>query len=873
MKTQKSINIRLIGGLLLASLALAAGNASAESYTLCAKAGEKEVPANSGNLVPVWGYAEDVAGDGCANDAIQVPGPTLVSTDGSLSITLVNELPEPTSIVIPGLPMPTSGGAGPTWSDGTAGPRGTDLSKRVRSFGAESVAGTPETYTWTGIRPGTFIYHSGTWPQKQVYMGLYGAAHHDFGANEAYEGVPYDSDVQLYYSEIDPYLNQSIRCLYETDITICPDDPADPNYVPDYSTSIEYHPTWFLVNGEPYVDGVTLDLAGGTAGARTLVRFLSTAGETHVAVLQGLYMDIQAEDGFPYNFQTYDEVAANWVITPSPRRQFSAMLPPLKTKDAIIEGAFGRFAIYDGNGYLTNPSDPENFAEGDTVGGMLRFISFADADSDGDTVLDSADLCPATPAGEIVDANGCSASQLADDDGDGVQNFADLCPGTPAGEAVDANGCSASQLDDDGDGVSNAFDLCPATPAGEVVDANGCSAAQSGDADGDGVADAADLCPATPPGEAVDANGCSATQLDDDADGVNNALDLCPATPAGEAVDANGCSQTQLDDDGDGVSNALDLCPNTAAGDPVDAVGCSATQNAPPVAQADAYIMNEDAILNVSAANGVLSNDSDPNGTPLTLTLLTNVANGVLTLNPDGSFSYDSAPNFFGTDGFTYRVSDGALTADAAVTITVNSMNDSPVANADTIYVQSMTAQSVAAPGVLGNDADVDLLPFDPSQLTAVLDADVADGALTLNADGSLTYLPNVGNVAAGVLDTFDYHANDGAANSNTVTATLIRQLSAVEVICERQVNGNCNWRISGNKATGTSGSQVRVEAWVGGFDSGNQNRVRTGPNAVDGAWTITADNSSWNTILQPIDMRVTGTGTALLFQVMPIEQ
>jgi hypothetical protein len=53
-------------------------------------------------------------------------------------------------------------------------------------------------------------------------------------------------------------------------------------------------------------------------------------------------------------------------------------------------------------------------------------------------------------------------------------NNVDQCPNTPTGEIVDANGCSDSQLDDDNDGVSNADDLCPNTTAGATVDATGC---------------------------------------------------------------------------------------------------------------------------------------------------------------------------------------------------------------------------------------------------------------------------------------------------------------------------------------------------------------------------------------------------------------
>ena len=193
-------------------------------------------------------------------------------------------------------------------------------------------------------------------------------------------------------------------------------------------------------------------------------------------------------------------------------------------------------------------------------------------DSDNDGVLDSIDVCPNTPSGEAVDANGCSEAQR-DDDGDGVANGDDVCANTPNGEAVNVDGCSASQLDDDGDGVMNNVDVCANTPSGETVDANGCSEAQRDD-DGDGIPNGDDVCANTPNGETVNAEGCSDSQLDDDNDGVMNNVDVCANTPSGETVDANGCSEAQLDDDNDGVMNNVDVCPNTTTGSNVDSVGC-----------------------------------------------------------------------------------------------------------------------------------------------------------------------------------------------------------------------------------------------------------------------------------------------------------
>ncbi len=151
---------------------------------------------------------------------------------------------------------------------------------------------------------------------------------------------------------------------------------------------------------------------------------------------------------------------------------------------------------------LSVTDSDSNMAFGDVT---VLIGQFPDADGDG--VADGQDQCPGTPAGEVADANGCSASQL-DSDGDGVSDADDQCPGTPAGEAADASGCSASQIDSDGDGVSNADDLCPNTPLGEPRDANGCSNSQL-DSDGDGVSDADDRCGGTPAGTPVDNRGCA----------------------------------------------------------------------------------------------------------------------------------------------------------------------------------------------------------------------------------------------------------------------------------------------------------------------------------------------------------------------------
>jgi hypothetical protein len=80
--------------------------------------------------------------------------------------------------------------------------------------------------------------------------------------------------------------------------------------------------------------------------------------------------------------------------------------------------------------------------------------------------------------------------------------------------------------------------------------------------------------------------------------------------------------------------------------------------NVAPLAMDDAFAVAEDTSLN-EPAPGVLGNDSDGTSDPLTALLNTDVSNGTLTLNPNGSFTYTPATDFHGTDSFTYRANDG----------------------------------------------------------------------------------------------------------------------------------------------------------------------------------------------------------------------
>jgi len=187
--------------------------------------------------------------------------------------------------------------------------------------------------------------------------------------------------------------------------------------------------------------------------------------------------------------------------------------------------------------------------------------------------------------------------------------------------------------------------------------------------------------------------------------------------------------------------------------------------NDPPTAYDDFYSTNEDTTLNV-AAPGVLTNDTDPEGDTLTASLVDDVSHGTLNLYSNGAFQYIPETNYYGTDTFTYQAYDGYEYSNTAiVTITINSVNDPPIAYDDYYTTNEDTTLIVAEPGILTNDTD----PENDS-LTAVLFNGVSEGTLTFYSNGSFIYTPDSNYYGS---DSFTYKAYDGTVVSNTATVYL----------------------------------------------------------------------------------------------------
>ncbi|MEG4636641.1 Ig-like domain-containing protein [Microcoleus sp. Aus8_D4] len=178
--------------------------------------------------------------------------------------------------------------------------------------------------------------------------------------------------------------------------------------------------------------------------------------------------------------------------------------------------------------------------------------------------------------------------------------------------------------------------------------------------------------------------------------------------------------------------------------------------NQPPVANSDNYTTLHSKGLNVPAP-GVLANDIDPDGDPLTATVESLPNNGKVNFKADGSFSYTANPGFIGTDNFSYSVTDG-ITPPVSVPVKINVTNQQPQANSDRYNTPHNKTLNIPAPGVLGNDSDPD---GDP--LTAKLVILPKNGKVNFNPDGSFSYTPNPGFVG---LDEFSYNMSDGVSTS-----------------------------------------------------------------------------------------------------------
>ena len=276
--TQSLNRLAALGGIALALWLVATAQAVAAiagitgpNFNFTAKA--DHISTADGNNVLVWGYANGTT--------MQYPGATLIVNQGdSVTITLTNNLPVPTSMVFPG----QSGVSTNCGSPGTAAGLMT----------CEALPAGTVTYTFTAVQPGTYLYHSGTQPSLQVEMGLVGALIvRPATANQAYghAGSAYDREYLLLITEMDPDVHNEV---------------ARGNLSPDMT---DYFAVYWFVNGRNGLDTLLGDnvatlphqpygaMVLAHPGEKVLARLISAGRDLHPFHFHGNNVTVIARDG------------------------------------------------------------------------------------------------------------------------------------------------------------------------------------------------------------------------------------------------------------------------------------------------------------------------------------------------------------------------------------------------------------------------------------------------------------------------------------------------------------------------------------------------------------------------------------------------
>ncbi len=203
--------------------------------------------------------------------------------------------------------------------------------------------------------------------------------------------------------------------------------------------------------------------------------------------------------------------------------------------------------------------------------------------------------------------------------------------------------------------------------------------------------------------------------------------------------------------------------------------------NDPPVAGADSRSTDEDTQL-VIPATALLSNDTpgpanEADQIPLTITAVAKPAAtlGTVSLSA-GNVIYTPALNFNGTEIFTYTVQDSAGgTSNGTVTVTVNPINDAPVAGVDAVVAFKGVALQIPVASLLANDTTGPANESGQTPLTITAVSGAVNGTVSLNqATGIITFTPAANFSGAG---SFQYTVQDsgptGGTNVNTGTGTV----------------------------------------------------------------------------------------------------
>ncbi|WP_458628689.1 DUF7507 domain-containing protein [Winogradskyella sp. PC D3.3] len=244
------------------------------------------------------------------------------------------------------------------------------------------------------------------------------------------------------------------------------------------------------------------------------------------------------------------------------------------------------------------------------------------------------------------------------------------------------------------------------------------------------------------------------TQLDVDAGYVYNIATATGEDPSGAPVEDESEDPDPLDPSDPGYDPG---CPD-----------CTVIE-IPNITNAINDINN--TFVNTPVSGSVLTNDFDLEGNEQSITSNTEPENGTVVVNSDGTYTYTPNTGFVGTDTFTYVVCDnGNPQACDTATVTINVEpisiieNNVVVANDDAVITEVDTPIVIS---VLSNDFDPN---GDAFSITSGSVTSPQNGVVTVNADGTIIYTPNIGYVGE---DSFTYTICDDGTPQACDTATV----------------------------------------------------------------------------------------------------
>ncbi|MEM9038630.1 MAG: Ig-like domain-containing protein, partial [Actinomycetota bacterium] len=481
----------------------------------------------------------------------------------------------------------------------------------------------------------------------------------------------------------------------------------------------------------------------------------------------------------------------------------------------------------------------------------------ADVGSGGDLDLGTLDGANgfAMAGANFGDRFGSSVSNLGDVNGDGIDDFIIGSPFTNINN-VNSVGESYVVFGREGLGGNGNLDITALDGStgfvirGVGVGDNAGTVSRAGDINNDGVNDLLiGALGANPGGNGSPATGQAYVVFGGSDLGSSGSLELADID-GNNGFAINGLNRNDrfgevLSDIGDvnndGIDDLIVSAPKVNNNDGFDdsyvIFGFNGS-NATPVPADDAFTTDEDSSLTLD----VLANDSDPENDPLTISSVTQPTNGSVIINADNTLNYTPDADFNGTDSFTYQVDDGnGGRASATVSLTVNPVNDAPVANNDSANTNEDTAVTVE---VLANDSDID---GDTLSVGAVGDA--ANGTVVLNADGTVTYTPDTGFSGN---DSFTYELSDGDLSDTATVSVFVGDVNDAPVAADdsNAITEDSVPDVSGNVLTNDSdpdGDVLTVTSVAGNPIGAEPIQGQYGTLAVntDGSYTYTLDNDN----------------------------